>query len=145
MNALTRRALIKQGVSMAVVTASGLGNIAFAQEPSALKTEKETPPFFQAAQWARKNDGIAVYVALGTDSGHYPAVIKQFFEKNFLQKYNVTANAFVEQTKTPGTVVFYFYKEAALKPVPFDIATSQENLDSIVAQYKAAKKSEQKK
>jgi len=104
---------------------------------AAIAQEQSQPAWVEAAQWARSHDELVVHVELGSDAGHSPEVIRDFFEAGFLNQYQITARVFVEQTDTPGTIVSYYFDVVALKPIPFDQATSADKLDEIARRYRA--------
>lgn len=101
-------------------------------------TLAEEPVWVQAARWARTNNGIAVYVSLGSDAGYSSGVVRDFFVTGFKSNFDIEAKPFIEVDEKSGTVVSYFFLEVAREPVPFNRATSPEYLKNLVNVYRAA-------
>lgn len=93
--------------------------------------------FIDAAKWARSNDGVAIYVSLGSDSGLDPTDLERNFEGGFAKHFGVNAKAFVEQQDDPGSSVMYYIGETVTEPEPYQTATTPERISQIVAQYGA--------
>lgn len=93
--------------------------------------------FIDAAKWARANDGIAIYISLGEDSGLEADALEANFESGFRKHFGVEANAFVEAHDGKGSSVMYFIGETVTEPEAYHTATTSERMKEIVAQYQA--------
>ncbi|SLN72109.1 hypothetical protein ROA7450_03988 [Roseovarius albus] len=97
------------------------------------------PEWVRASRWARENDGIAIAVRLGSDSGLEADGLRNNLEVGFAETFGVTAKAFVDQSETPGSVVMYAYCEVATEPEGFGRATAMERMQQVVDEYLVGK------